>query len=342
MKEQCYGLLKYSSINIGDEIQSIAASRFLPQIDKYVHRERTNKYKSEQKTKLIMNAWWMHNYKNFPPSEEIDPLLISMYINKKRRRKFLTPKVREFLSKHGPVGCRDKSTCEWLNANNIPAYFSGCLTLTLQRNPKIKKKDFILTVDVPDYIIEIIKQKTKRPVFDLSRLLLPNRQKDRFEMARVMLYMYQSAHCVVSSRLHSCMPSLALETPVLMIDSNDGFIRNDGRFEGLKELCNVISENEILEKSDFYDFENPPKNPDTYLKIRENLIKKCSEFTGYNKEESLINFIDEDHIISTLINYNRYDYSYNIQYLQWWVKKGDLLKTLLKKFLSIKDKHDLD
>lgn len=33
-----YALFSYSTENIGDEIQSIAASRFLPQIDYYINR----------------------------------------------------------------------------------------------------------------------------------------------------------------------------------------------------------------------------------------------------------------------------------------------------------------
>ena len=60
-KKYSYGVLKYSSINIGDEIQSIAAMRFLPDIDEYVHREHICDFKPVhgEKTKIIMNAWWI-------------------------------------------------------------------------------------------------------------------------------------------------------------------------------------------------------------------------------------------------------------------------------------------
>ena len=54
-----FGLLRYSSVNIGDEIQSIAASRFLPRIDCLVQREKIKQFSSGIKTKLIMNAWWV-------------------------------------------------------------------------------------------------------------------------------------------------------------------------------------------------------------------------------------------------------------------------------------------
>ncbi len=51
-----YGLLKYSTNNIGDEIQSLAAKQFLPQIDLFLDRDHLNKVKSNKKIKLIMNG----------------------------------------------------------------------------------------------------------------------------------------------------------------------------------------------------------------------------------------------------------------------------------------------
>lgn len=59
MSDYKFGVLKYSAINIGDDIQSIAAMRFLPRIDEYIHRDRMDKYRSSIKTKVIMNAAWM-------------------------------------------------------------------------------------------------------------------------------------------------------------------------------------------------------------------------------------------------------------------------------------------
>ena len=84
---ELYGILKYSSQNIGDEIQSVAAMRFLPKIDYYCHRERLDQFhlpeeQAGQKLKLIMNAWWMWQPKHFPPSEDIDPLLVSMHLRR--------------------------------------------------------------------------------------------------------------------------------------------------------------------------------------------------------------------------------------------------------------------
>ena len=254
-----FGLLRYSSVNIGDEIQSIAASRFLPRIDCLVPRDKIKKFTSGIKTKLIMNAWWMWKPKNFPPSKDIEPLLISMHISRHIRKNFLKPDTKQYLIDHGPVGCRDRDTEEWLKSNNIPAYFSGCLTLTLQRNPLIKRKDYIIAVDIPHEVEQEIKKRTTRPVYNISRVISPYfTQEERFQIAKIVLYLYQSAHCVITSRLHAAMPCLALETPVLLLDSNDEIIHNDGRYTGLMDLCNTVKENDFMADKNSYDIATPP------------------------------------------------------------------------------------
>lgn len=339
-KDIFYGLLRYSSINIGDEIQSIAASRFLPRVDRYIRRERISKYKSSKKTKLIMNAWWMWNQRFFPPSEDIEPLLISMYIRAAIRDTFLTDKTKKYLIEHGPVGCRDKSTEKYLQENGIPAYFSGCLTLTLEKNPEIKKRDFILTVDIPEYIQNEIRKRTSRPVYNISRMLFPICSGfDRFRLANAMLNLYQSAHCVVSRRLHVAMPSLAFETPFLLLDTNDNTVLNDPRFEGVIELCNYYKEIDFIYNKDLYDFDNPPPNPPHYRKIKEDLIKRCSEFTGYNNPESLL--IKEPEPLITILQLLEYKYK-NVKRALWWAEPKDLILTFIKKVFFKMDKHDLN
>ena len=168
-------------------------------------------------------------------------------------------KIKQYLIDHGPVGCRDRDTEEWLKSNNIPAYFSGCLTLTLQRNPLIKRKDYIIAVDIPHEVEQEIKKRTTRPVYNISREISPYfTQEERFQIAKIVLYLYQSAHCVITSRLHAAMPCLALETPVLLLDSNDETIHNDGRYKGLAELCNTVKENDFMADKNSYDIATPP------------------------------------------------------------------------------------
>lgn len=335
-----YGILAYTSANIGDEIQSIASMRFLPRIDEYIQRENIKNFvpKNNLRTKLIMNAWWMLHPNNFPPKEEyVEPLLISMYIRDTLREKFLLKKEnKDFLIKNGPVGCRDMGTYKWLKSENIPTYFSGCLTLTIQRNYDIARQNYILCVDVPPDIVNKIKQYTSRPVYTMTRTLFPTyTPTQRFELAKIVLRAYHDAHLVISPRLHVILPSLAMETPVLRLKSKDYNIVEDyTRYDGYESFFNTID----IDKPDLnkqiqnYNFDNPPANPQHHLELREQIIKKCSEFTGYDNKNSLID--NDPYPLITLIGLNRFTSLHNKRML-YWNDNIDILNALWNKLNNI-------
>lgn len=55
-----YALFTYSTGNVGDDIQSLAARRFLPQVDYMVNRDYMNDFHldTDEEIKLIMNGWY--------------------------------------------------------------------------------------------------------------------------------------------------------------------------------------------------------------------------------------------------------------------------------------------
>lgn len=118
------------SINIGDYIQAVAASQYLPQIDGFIDREGLNLYNGEE-CKVIMNGWYMHYPMNWPPSDKITPLFVSFHINKLVKERMVKNDSVAYFKCHTPIGCRDIETAEILKKEGIEAYFSGCLTLTL-------------------------------------------------------------------------------------------------------------------------------------------------------------------------------------------------------------------
>lgn len=131
-----YGLLVTSPVgsdkNIGDYMQSLAAMQFLPSIDAFVEKENICAFRTNDTTKIIMNAWYIWHPENWPPKEnKLVPLLTSVHIMPSMLYKMLENGGKEYFIKYGPVGCRDTNTAKILNANGIEAYFSGCMTLTL-------------------------------------------------------------------------------------------------------------------------------------------------------------------------------------------------------------------
>lgn len=287
-----YGALKHTTYNIGDEIQSIASWRFYPQVDYYVYREHLDKFCPDGVenfgVKMILNSWYMHNPHNFPPSKYIDPLLISMCLSKEIRDDFLTDKTISYLKEYGPVGCRDYPSLRFLEENHIPAYFSGCLTTTLVENPELKKRaannKYILCAYCTQDIVDAVKKRTNLPVYYISKNYTPTIDSmDRFELAKAVLYMYHNAHCVITPNLHTALPCLAFNVPVCVLDPGE-YIGDDdrkGRFEGLVTLTNHYKKEEFI-KNNVYDINNPPENPKDYIKMREDLVKRCKDFTGFD------------------------------------------------------------
>ena len=78
-----YGILFFKETdNIGDDIQTYTAKRFLPHIDYLVEREELNNFIPDKKeyVSVIMNGWYLHNKANWPPSPYINPLLHSVHL----------------------------------------------------------------------------------------------------------------------------------------------------------------------------------------------------------------------------------------------------------------------
>ncbi len=310
-----YGLMSYAyTTNLGNEIQSIAARRFLPEIDYYIDHEKLNLFNSPDKVKMIMNGWYLDCLKSWPPSKSIDPLLISMHFNtsfNNTKDIINTKESREFFETYGPVGCRDYATLDLLKQLDIDAYYSGCLTLTLENNQK-KESDYkyiVVNSTKSNEIIEFLKTKTNMDIYDLNQESIwsfdrkyldkmPTSYKltsfynieEKFFIGENILDLYENATCVITDRLHCAFPCLALKTPVLFIDT-ERFAPE--RLKGIKELVLKSSLDEYKNDFKIFNVEKPPKNPENYKKIRKSLIKKTKEFTGYIRDSYSSNFSKE-------------------------------------------------
>ena len=231
--------------NLGNEIQSIAARRFLPKVDYFIEHEKLERFDDDTNVKMIMNGWYLDCPQAWPPSDNIDPLLISMHFTtrtEERKAAILTDESREFFKRHGPVGCRDLHTVDFLKENDIDAFFTGCLTLTLDSGAdKIKTEDddgyIVINVNNPDEVLSFLKEKTGRRIYVIYQDMIPSYEKafpetmgsgvytltslydykEKLFMAENLLKIYENAYCVVTDRLHCALPCLAFETPVLLI-----------------------------------------------------------------------------------------------------------------------------
>lgn len=291
-------------MNLGNEVQTIAARRFLPKIDYYIEHHKIHEFDADSDVKTIMNAWYLNCPEAWPPSENIDPLLVSMHFAsvKPTQKAVLTQKSKDYFANHGAVGCRDQYTADFLNKNGIDAYFSGCLTLTLDSGNKYNPVDddneyILINCDDSDRLVSFLKDKTDKELYVINQDYAPSFKKawpgqipkslynhtsywnyeEKLFLAENMLRVYENASCVITDRLHCALPSLALKTPVLVFNTRN----KQDRFKGLKELFNISNIKEYENDFSIFNVNDPPENSDAYLEIRYELIKKCRKFTGH-------------------------------------------------------------
>lgn len=159
-------------VNIGDYIQALASSQFLPTVDGFIDRDDELKDFEGNECKVIMNGWYMHNPQQWPPSSRINPLFVAFHLNVLASEAILSETGIEYLKKHQPIGCRDRATVKVLQAAGIQAYFSGCMTLTLGRKyatPACSGKIYLVDPPfelklTPKRIIESIITAIKHPI----------------------------------------------------------------------------------------------------------------------------------------------------------------------------------
>lgn len=296
-----YGiLLNKNNENIGDDIQAYATSQFLPHVDYFVDREFIDDFQSEngEPVAVIMNAWYMWKKWNWPPSKYIVPKFVGFhYADHQLARQPGSPVKYEFLNgiggdylkAYGPIGCRDRFTCDMLTQLGIDSYFSGCITMTLPKMPvREDRGTYICLVDLEERVVDKIKSILKDQKIEL-KVMTHNRDRnseltweDRQKQVVELLTTYQNARCVVTKRLHCALPCLALETPVFLIKE----MENDIRFDPYYDFLYRTTVTRFMSGDYDYDFMSPPPNKEDYKEYRQKLIEEVQEFVHQMESEN--------------------------------------------------------
>lgn len=195
------------------EIEVDGATRDVTLVD--AHRDASNYDSIPENTWTIAFGWYMQSIfgrHDFPLHPNLQPIIVSFHIN---RQELLTADAIAYLKEHGPVGCRDWTTVDLLLSAGVPAFFSGCLTSTVDAIfPDLKP------ADRPSADAPVIYVDTKAPagaekgtqVGDDIRQeqLVPN-----LHAAVALLERYRREYSqVVTSRLHCYLPSTSIGVDV--------------------------------------------------------------------------------------------------------------------------------
>ncbi len=197
-----------------------------------VHRDASMYAAIPEDTWTLCFGWFMHALfgirHGFPLHRNLRPIFISFHCNK---RGLLTPEAIEYLRRYGPVGCRDWDTVYLLLSLDVPAFFSGCLTTTIdtvfearEPPPRDAPLAYVDVEDVPEDAVayEHSDEEVRRRPF-----------VGNVERALELLETYRSEHRgVVTSRLHCYLPVRSIGVEVDFRPAN----RSDIRFDGLVGL----------------------------------------------------------------------------------------------------------
>jgi len=302
-----FGVFSYAySTNLGDEIQTLSAMQYLPRVDTLLERDRLHWYRDSPPVFVIFNGWFTR-LPSWPPPDCISPLFVAFHAA--RPELLIDKRFVGYFKRHEPIGCRSLATLEAFRAIGVDAYFSGCLTLTLQRQP-VERTGEIYAVDVEMGLYEkLVPERIRQMAIPMSHefpnsasplltrvkwnaaylglrgiykwgrggLLLRGagdklnrtRHAYRLSQAQALLRKYSAAKLVITSRLHCALPCLAMGTPVLLLRPD---IDADPRFDGLRDLVRFHSDpNQAIR----IDWEHPEPNPDAYLHFAAALRERC-------------------------------------------------------------------
>lgn len=185
-------------------------------------------------------GWHMHSTFRLgfglPFHPNVKPIFVAFHIN---REAVLTPEAIDYLQAHGPVGCRDWTTVYLLLSAGVDAFFTGCLTTTVDavfpETPEVNGEAGrrVAAVDIPVRQL----RKIQAPTDVVTHGGDEHRLADLATGVRAasdLLRTYQQRYSrVVTSRLHSYLPATSLGLDVRFRPTIPGDVRFDGLY-GMK------------------------------------------------------------------------------------------------------------
>jgi hypothetical protein len=284
------GILIYKQCNLGDWHQSAAAlyvwwkytksvltfKEFLETTirtkkigDRHVYWLERNHMSAHpapsecSKIVIFCNAFWGEPIEetgvlDFPFPPFIHPLFVSFHLNNDA---MLSPAGITYFKKYAPIGCRDISTYDRFQKENIPCYFSGCMTTLLNvHDPMLGFEHRI------DYSGSHVFVDATLSFNDPTKMYVSMTQRGVFSMDPVFMiqsvqriYDLCTADKITTSRLHVWLPLSANNAQVELWNlvhnrpfrsgDSDFFswpLRTANRYSGLFEVVN--SEKDYAQK----------------------------------------------------------------------------------------------
>jgi Polysaccharide pyruvyl transferase len=200
------------SDNVGDNIQTLAVTQHLKQVDLYIDRDSLSSYRGDECV-IVMNGWFSHRVENWPPSDAIHPIFFGFHMTAEAAGAY--KKYASYFKEHEPIGCRDEGTALMLREWGVDAYRSGCATLTFPKRKTAPAAGVNILVDCSK---RLFKREDRKGLETVSHTIANVDYAAKNNYAAALLDFYRTrAKSVVTSRIHCAMPCVAMGIPVVYI-----------------------------------------------------------------------------------------------------------------------------
>jgi len=232
-----YAVLWASTGNLGDDVQTLAAIHYLKKNSiteyTYINREELRLYNGPP-VFLLMNGWFTHFQHNFPQTVPMIPIFVSFHC----AYESLIADNKDYFKSYEPIGCRDTATVELFKKHGIKAYFTGCLTLTFDKESNKTNTTYLVDINTCWNVEHVLFNKSAYPnAIELSHNMYDTAIQvnisKRLELATELLNKYRTANLVITPRLHCALPCRAFNTHVQFIHSK---YKSEPRFSGLHSI----------------------------------------------------------------------------------------------------------
>jgi len=195
---------------------------------------------------LPLFGWFMHPLHSpefaFPPAAPFEAIPIAIHIA--HEDLLDQPGNAEYLRRIGPVGCRDWASVYMCRSRDIQSFFAGCTTTTLNLLDGLKGRSGggLLAADAPPPVLRaagLDPEQVSQFVTQEEERVADDNFGVNLRRALNRIRMFAKADAVVTRRLHSHIPAMAVGTSSTMLFRRVADSRNvsgDLRFDGLLPL----------------------------------------------------------------------------------------------------------
>lgn len=245
--------------NLGDDLQALAAMRLMPRVDHVLDGERLDApidgVKDGDRVITLLSGNVFRRTDHWPPEKHIVPVCAGMHFSQESVWGIplteLSGAGLAWLKSFAPIGCRDTQTYETLKSMRLPVTLNGCATLTLQSAREKPKSRYICCVDVPDEVLDVLRQTAKAHgvevrVMTHQRIGYDTDFDRRMQHAQWMVDEYAGAQFIVTRRLHAAMAGVAVDTPTLLL--YHASYEDVTRFAPMDSMINSMPVEEFVEQ----------------------------------------------------------------------------------------------